>query len=75
MTETVELNLEGNAIKEVRKMTEEEMEGEFWEANHHSPPKVIVLEDGTKLYPSQDSEGNSFGQMFGETSEGDKFYL
>ena len=67
-------NLEGKTIESVRKMTDKEMKSEHWtEDNMGSKPMVIVLEDGTKLYPSQDPEGNHYGALFGENPDGEKF--
>lgn len=59
--------MEGKTIAEVRTMTNEEMEQEGWEHYREKPP-VIVLEDGTKLFPSQDPEGNGPGALFGVSS-------
>ena len=62
-------NVVGQKIIKLRPMTDEEMEAEGWEG-HGSKPSVIVLENGTKLYPSRDSEGNGGGSLFGVTPEG-----
>lgn len=58
-------------IEEVRAMTNDELEAEGWEGAF-VPPIVFVLEDGTKLYPSQDPEGNGPGCMFGERDDGER---
>lgn len=52
----------GRSIKEIRHMTEEEMEAEQWIGQN--PPVVIVLDNGAKIYPSQDTEGNGPGVLF-----------
>ncbi|HRZ18686.1 MAG TPA: hypothetical protein P5136_01400 [Methanofastidiosum sp.] len=60
-------------IKEIRPMTKEEMDAEGWYGDR--PPSVIELADGTKLYPSRDSEGNGPGCLFGVTPKGEHFGL
>lgn len=56
----------GQKIVEFRPMTKAEMEGEGWEEDGiHTNPTVIVLENGTKMYPSCDEEGNDGGCLFG----------
>lgn len=65
-SKTVKVNLEGRTIREVRKLTDEEMEVEGWNPNHrHGPPMAVVLDDGTVLFPSRDPEGNGPGCLFG----------
>ena len=56
----------GLKITEMRAMTEEEWQEEGWDYG----TIVLVLEDGTKIYPSQDEEGNGPGALFGMTKEG-----
>jgi hypothetical protein len=69
-------DLEGKEIAQVRGMTDEELEDEYWQhAPDHHRPVVLVLEDGTKLYPSTDPEGNGPGQFFGEKPDGEGFAL
>jgi len=55
--------LKGQKIVDVREMTKQEMDSEGWEGNK---PSVLVLEDGSKIYPSSDEEGNSAGSLFGQ---------
>jgi hypothetical protein len=77
MAKTVKTGcLVGQKIKEVRVLTAAEMKKQHWEQdNLELPPIVIVTEDGTKLFPSRDSEGNAPGTMFGETPRGKGFYV
>ena len=58
--------LNGLTIVAVRPMTKAELKAEGWEGR-----KAICLEfhDGTILYPSQDSEGNGPGALFGKQGE------
>lgn len=63
-------NIVGKKIVEVRPMTNQEMADQYWEETHDGPAAVIVLDDGTLLYPSQDPEGNGPGALFGKDSEG-----
>ena len=57
----------GQKIKEFRPMTNAEIKAEGW---HSRTATVIVLENGTKIYPSSDEEGNDSGVLFGVTPEG-----
>ncbi len=66
--------LEGQTVEEVRPMTDEELAENHW-AIRHSRPIVFVFEDGTKIYPSADQEGNGPGQMFGEEPSGRMFAI
>jgi len=67
-------NIIGQKIKTVRVMTSAEMDAEGWdEDNFHGNPTVIVLQNGVKLYPSRDSEGNGGGALFGSRPDGTAF--
>lgn len=61
----------GSTIIDIRPMTSEEMKAEGWQKNEI--PMVLVLSSGTILYPSQDTEGNDAGSLFGKTSDGISF--
>jgi hypothetical protein len=65
----------GRTIAEVRPMTRAELKKEGWETGRHLPPTVLVLDNGTKLYPSRDEEGNGPGAMFGTDAKGSNFML
>lgn len=58
------MTLEGKTIENVRPMTAEEARLEGWGDSPHQA-MVIELDDGSKLYPSQDPEGNGPGALFG----------
>ncbi len=64
------MNLIGKTITEIRPMTDEEMREEYWDER----AMVLIFNDGTKLYPSRDDEGNGAGTLFGDLN-GDKFVL
>ena len=66
--------LVGRKIVEIRPMTNEEMSSEYWDTRDNKPT-VIVLDDGTKLYPSRDEEGNGPGCLFGMSQDGRNFAL
>ena len=71
--QTMKVNhLVGLTITECRHMTVKEMDAEDWQGD---PPIVLVLSDGTKLYPGQDTEGNSPGAMFEMDNKGRTFRL
>ena len=54
------------SIVDIRPMTKTELKNEGWEDTPACyVPNVIVLYDGTKLYASQDDEGNGPGRLFG----------
>ena len=63
------MNIEGAKIVEVRPMTRKEMNAEGWEMTMHGAPAVLVLDNGSRLYASQDSEGNGPGAIFGSDGE------
>jgi len=65
---TVDDNIVGSTIIDIRPMTADEMKAEGWEKREI--PMVLVLSSGTILYPSQDTEGNDAGSLFGKTSDG-----
>ena len=60
----------GLKVTEFRPMTSKEMALEGWNPNWDSPPLVLVLSDGNKLYPSRDQEGNGPGAFFGTDPKG-----
>jgi len=64
----------GQKISEIRAATPQELEDFGWEENPHEPCTVIVLENGIKIVPSSDGEGNSFGVLFGHY-KGNQFYV
>jgi hypothetical protein len=53
--------LKGRRLIAIRPMTRAEQKREFWDR----PAMVIVLDDGSLIYPSQDEEGNGPGTLFG----------
>jgi len=61
----------GQKIKTMRPMTRDEMEEQYWDGEG----TVLVLENGVKLYPSRDSEGNGPGVIFGTRPDGTHFGL
>ena len=56
-------NLEGAKIVNIREMTKKEAEAEAWDLSHNGC-RVLVLDNGIKLYASQDYEGNGPGTLF-----------
>lgn len=57
---------EGHQIREVRPLTEAEMEDEGWTTSRHGegmPPLALVLENGAVLFPSDGTEGNNAGSF------------
>ena len=58
--EVAQDQLKGRTIKEVRYLTEDEMNNLGW----YSRCVVMILDNGTVVYPSQDDEGNGAGSLF-----------
>mgnify|MGYP003150855009 CR=1 FL=1 len=53
-------------VKEVRNMTQKEINQEGWDNYSASDNiKAFVLDDGSVIYPSMDYEGNGPGVFFG----------
>ena len=53
----------GQTVTEVREMTDEEFDDQLWHQTVGGGPRVIVLENGTVLFPSCDPEGNGPGAL------------
>ena len=56
-------NLEGAKIVKIREMTKKEANAEYWDLSHNGC-RVLELDNGIKLYASQDYEGNGPGALF-----------
>ena len=54
----------GRKIVDVRLMKKKELEYEHWE-HCNEVSAVIILDNGDKIYASQDYEGNGPGALFG----------
>jgi|TARA_R100000482_G_scaffold75321_1_gene29106 hypothetical protein len=63
----------GKKIKEVRYLTQKELEDEGWEYAI-DPVPVLILTGGGRIYPSCDPEGNGGGMLFGTTKDGQHCY-
>lgn len=61
----------GKTVRSVRAMTKQEVDLEGW----YRGTTVIEFTDGTKIYASQDEEGNGPGTIFGEDNKGAQFYV
>ena len=61
-------NLEGSKIVKIREMTKKEAENEYWDLSHDGC-RVLELDNGIKLYASQDYEGNVPGALFFVTKD------
>ena len=61
-------DLEGKKIVKIREMTKKEAENEAWDLSHNGC-RVLVLDNGIKLYASQDYEGNGPGALFFVTKD------
>ncbi len=72
---TEEVAIEGQRILRIRRMTDDEMRNEGWEHEIGDNPVVIVLENGVRMFPSRDPEGNGPGMIFGREDEESCFTL
>ena len=59
------MNLIGRKIVDIITLSKEDIEAEGWQ-NSPYPCLAILLDDGNIIYPSQDSEGNGPGALFGK---------
>ncbi len=57
----------GAKLVDVRNMTNVELKNEGWDDYYSEQDdiKVLVFDDGSRIYPSIDYEGNSPGVFFG----------
>lgn len=62
--------LVGRRIVDIRRMTQQEKDCEFWEEARGESAVVLVLDSGLVLYPSRDEEGNGPGALFGVDRDG-----
>jgi hypothetical protein len=53
--------LVGRTIVKAEYMDEDEQRAHGW----HSRPVILYLDNGSRIYPSQDDEGNDGGSLFG----------
>lgn len=67
----------GKTVKEVRWMTEGEAKDEGWDdfGDSYLHCAVIVFDDGSRVYASQDGEGNGPGCMFGKDENGRALHI
>lgn len=76
MTTEKIIEIKGQKIIEVRKMTQKEMDVEGWDDElSRNLAVVLVLKNGVRIYASQDDEGNGLGTLFGTDKDGESFYL
>ena len=65
----MEQHLLGRTIVGIRYLTNQETQDMGWE----NSALVLVLNDGSLIFPSTDDEGNNAGALFGQTRKGDSF--
>lgn len=66
-----EKHLLGRTITGVRYLTDKEVETLGW----YRAAIVLMLDDGSLLFPSQDDEGNNAGALFGQGKNGEEITL
>jgi hypothetical protein len=67
-------SLVGHKVVGIRKMSAAELDAEGWE-DIQGTVVTVLFDNGTKLYASQDPEGNGPGALFGKTKAGTGFCL
>tara|TARA_E500000318_G_scaffold14854_4_gene14814 strand:- start:22245 stop:22514 length:270 start_codon:yes stop_codon:yes gene_type:complete len=66
----------GQTITNFRPISEAEIIDEEWDRfNNCWMCSVMELSNGMRIYPSQDSEGNGPGCLYGITAEGKRIYV
>tara|TARA_X000001382_G_scaffold87163_1_gene62190 strand:+ start:844 stop:1065 length:222 start_codon:yes stop_codon:yes gene_type:complete len=57
----------GTQLLEIRNMTDVELKNEGWDDYYSEQDdiKILVFDDGSRIYPSMDYEGNGPGVFFG----------
>ena len=68
-------DLIGRKIMAIRPISKTELEVEGWEPYTHTATCVILLDNGTLLYPSQDDEGNGPGTLFAQDTDGRSYIV
>lgn len=63
------IQIEGQKIVRVREMTELELSRMFWTRKPYDRPMAIELDNGLVLFPSQDSEANDYGMIYGKSKD------
>lgn len=66
-----EARLLGRRIASIRYMTDEEQKSLGWSQK----AVVLILDDGSLLFPMADDEGNDAGAISGQTSAGMSFTI
>jgi len=69
--------LEGKTIENVRRMTDEELDDNYWFVARVQNPPVLELGDGSVLYPAKDTEANGPGELCVRTpdQDDDEFFM
>ena len=58
--EKISKQLVGRKIVQVRWMTKEEADESYWDYQ----PVILILDDGTSIFPMSDDEGNQAGSLY-----------
>ena len=69
------MNIEGRKIVKVRTMSIKEQLAEYWSPDDLNPVIILELDDGSKIYPSRDYEGNGGGALFGMDARNKTFTI
>jgi hypothetical protein len=69
------MEIEGRKIVKVRTMSIKEQLAEYWSPDDLNPVVVLELDDGSKIFPSRDYEGNGGGALFGVDTQKNTFTI
>jgi hypothetical protein len=64
----------GRTITSMRAMTNKECRAQGWDG-FRSTGLVLILDDGSKIFASQDEEGNGPGALFGIDPDGNEVII
>jgi hypothetical protein len=69
------MEIEGRKIVKVRTMSIKEQLAEHWSSDQLNPVIVLELDNGAKIFPSRDYEGNGGGVLFGVDAQKNTFTI
>ena len=69
------MEIEGRKIVKVRTMSIKEQLAEYWSPDDLNPVVVLELDNGSKIFPSRDYEGNGGGALFGVDAQKNTFTI
>jgi hypothetical protein len=65
----------GKRLTQIRPMTKEELNNQYWTDRSYNRPMAMEFEDGTVIFAAKDEEINGPGVFFGTTPEHGNFRI